>query len=435
MYRIELITPLFGGGVEAGMNDPTMPIRGTAIRGQLQFWWRATRGAACATLAELRERHRAVWGATERASPVVVEVADIEVSEPTPCAEYGWDPQAGRGRGGWRLRWREPFHGRDSTLPYVLFPFQGTQPENHPQAEPDERPARCIHRASFSLRLRFPADRLADVEAAVWAWVNFGGLGARTRRGCGALRCRTGQLIPASAGQVGDWFRHGIGAHLAAQGPSRLSWPALPPRLLKRADSGSALEVWDWLTGRLRYFRQGPNFARNSGQGPRPGRSHYPEPETIRQMAGANRGLSGHQRLEQIPADAFPRAEFGLPIVFHFQGRGEPPDTTLQPVVEGEGRERMASPLILKPLALADGQAVPIIVPLLTPILSEVELMQGKQSRGRRGADAIRHPRLAQYPNSPLAGLSNQGSALEAFLNFARRPASEDGPGFVEITR
>jgi len=95
----------------------------------------------------------------------------------------------------------------------------------------------------------------------------------------------------------------------------------------------------------------------------------------------------------------------------------------------------MASPLILKPLALADGQAVPSIVPLLTPILSEVELMQGKQSRGRRGADAIRHPRLAQYPNSPLAGLSNQGSALEAFLNFARRPASEDGPGFVEITR
>src|SRR5438477_6686706 len=100
LYRIELITPLFGGGVEAGENDPTMPIRGTAIRGQLQFWWRATRGAGCDTLAELRERHRAVWGATESASPVVVEVADVEFSEPTPCAEYRWDSQAGRGRGG-----------------------------------------------------------------------------------------------------------------------------------------------------------------------------------------------------------------------------------------------------------------------------------------------------------------------------------------------
>src|SRR5216684_872439 len=106
-YRIELITPLFGGGVEAGENDPTMPIRGTAIRGQLQFWWRATRGAACASVEELRQRHREVWGATECASPVIVEVADVQASEPVPCAEYRWDPQASRGRGGWRLRWLE----------------------------------------------------------------------------------------------------------------------------------------------------------------------------------------------------------------------------------------------------------------------------------------------------------------------------------------
>src|SRR3954452_25021115 len=76
-YRIELITPLFGGGVEAGENDSTMPIRGTSIRGQLQFWWRATRGAACESVEELRRRHRDVWGATDSASPVVVEVADV----------------------------------------------------------------------------------------------------------------------------------------------------------------------------------------------------------------------------------------------------------------------------------------------------------------------------------------------------------------------
>jgi hypothetical protein len=93
----------------------------------------------------------------------------------------------------------------------------------------------------------------------------------------------------------------------------------------------------------------------------------------------------------------------------------------------------MASPLILKPLALAQGQAVPIIVPLVTPGVSEVELMEGNQSKSRKGADAIRHPRLATYPHSPLAGLSDQGSALEAFLNFVRRPAAQDGPGFEEI--
>src|SRR5258708_28841769 len=103
-YRIELITPLFGGGVEAGENAPMMPIRGTSIRGQLQFWWRATRGAACKSVEELRQRHRNVWGATESASPVVVEVADVQASEPTPCAEYRWDPQASRCGGALRLR-------------------------------------------------------------------------------------------------------------------------------------------------------------------------------------------------------------------------------------------------------------------------------------------------------------------------------------------
>jgi CRISPR-associated protein Cmr1 len=429
-YRIELITPLFGGGVEAGENDPTMPIRGTSIRGQLQFWWRATRGAACSGDEELRARHREIWGATECASPVVVELADLQASDPVPCGAIAWNPKAGKGQGAWRLTWRDPFR-QNEDLPYVLFPFQGVLPRNDPAGTVEEHPANCIHRAAFTLRLRFPSAMGREVDAAVWAWVNFGGLGARTRRGCGALRCR--DLAPPSAKMLAEWYRKGAGAHLAPHRAAPLDWPVLPSRLLARPHGGEPLGVWNWLAGLLRHFRQGVGFARNPGQGPRPGRSRYPEPETIREMVGANRGLSGHQRLEQVPADAFPRAEFGLPIVFHFQGRGEPPDTTLQPVIDGKAQERMASPLILKPLALADGQAVPILVPLCVPGVSEIELMLGSRSRGRLGADAIRHPRLAAYPSSPLGGLTHQGSALEAFLNFARVPQAEDGPGFEEI--
>ncbi len=52
-YQISLITPYFGGGVEAGAPDETLPIRGISIRGQLQFWWRATLGAAFATGKDL----------------------------------------------------------------------------------------------------------------------------------------------------------------------------------------------------------------------------------------------------------------------------------------------------------------------------------------------------------------------------------------------
>lgn len=38
-YEIEWITPMFGGGAEAGTPDEIFPIRGTEIRGQLEFWW------------------------------------------------------------------------------------------------------------------------------------------------------------------------------------------------------------------------------------------------------------------------------------------------------------------------------------------------------------------------------------------------------------
>ena len=43
-FKIELITPLFGGGTVAGELDEKLLIRATEIRGVLRFWWRATRG-------------------------------------------------------------------------------------------------------------------------------------------------------------------------------------------------------------------------------------------------------------------------------------------------------------------------------------------------------------------------------------------------------
>src|SRR5687767_15431108 len=87
-YQVSLVTPLFGGGTEAGKPDETLPIRGTSIRGQLQFWWRATRGAAFVTREELFDRHAEIWGTTDRASPVDVDVRDVTASPSKPCAKY-----------------------------------------------------------------------------------------------------------------------------------------------------------------------------------------------------------------------------------------------------------------------------------------------------------------------------------------------------------
>ncbi len=65
--KYELITPLFGGGVKAGETDPITVINGKSVRGQLRFWWRATRGGQFGKLPDpitkLREAEVAIWGA------------------------------------------------------------------------------------------------------------------------------------------------------------------------------------------------------------------------------------------------------------------------------------------------------------------------------------------------------------------------------------
>jgi len=419
-YQISLITPLFGGGVEAGAPDETMPIRGTSIRGQLRFWWRATRGARFANHHDLFEQHAKIWGTTKQASPVEIAVGDVKAKPARPCARYDWNQSARGGKGGWRLVWEKPF--ASSPLPYALFSFQGKQPASR-GGDPEEPPATFIDTASFTLRLRYPEELSKDVETAVWTWVNFGGLGARTRRGCGALFYK--ELAPKDASDLERWFKD---ASFQPTGDAR-DWPTLPGSVFVGTQAGKSIDVWKSVVGLLQSFRQGEGIGRNPGQQHnRPGRSRWPEPETIRRVT--NRRSPQHARLAHIPDDAFPRAEFGLPIVFHFQGQGEPPDTVLYPLrgPDGEARERMASSLILKPLALADGKAVPLVMRLITPPLTGVDLKQDSNSLNLPASTVTRASRLATYHDSPLAS-SSAGSAVEAFLHHARNN------GFREITR
>ncbi len=421
-YEISVVTPLFGGGVEAGAPDETLPIRGTSIRGQLQFWWRATRGAGFAAREDLFARHADVWGTTDKASPVEIDIRDVTAAQARSCARYEWNQKARGGQGGWRLTWESPFAG--SPLPYALFPFQGKQPPSS-QAAPEEAPAQFIETTSFTLRLRYPEALQQDVATAVWAWVNFGGLGARTRRGCGALLCK--ELALKDLSDLQQWF----GTGSVKEAGNTRDWPTMPSKVLAGSKPEDPVDAWKKVIGLLQEFRQGVGIGRNSGQqNNRPGRSRYPEPETIRRVTGLR--PAQHGRLAHIPDDAFPRAEFGLPIVFHFQGQGEPPDTVLYPssATNGDPRERMASPLILKPLALANGRAVPLILQLVTPPLAAVELKQGSQSLGLPGTTMVQASRLATYRDSPLAR-SASGSAIEAFLLHAR----QSNNGFREVTR
>ena len=427
--QIQVVTPMFGGGAEAGEPDPVTLIRPSSIRGHLRFWWRATRGAACDCPKKLKQREVEIFGDTEHPSGVTLRVESVRTSRSERCAAYGWNPQARRGQGGYVLRWAEALVGNG--LPYALFPFQGKPPKRPVQGlDPEKVPSFMTMPFSFRIVATIPRSHASEVRAAIWGWINFGGIGARTRRGCGTLQC--GEFSPAGSNQsdIQQWWDLGLRNLVPPTvGAAPESWPIAFRKLLVGSRNASPMTAWDRAVSILRDFRQGSGLGRNPGPQPnQPKRSRWPEPETIRKLTGQR--SNGHQRMESIPDNAFPRAELGLPIVFHFKDdrMGDPQDTELYPVVADQIRGRMASPLIMKALAASDGTAVPLIAALRVPALEQVVLIADREPLQFTETPLIRHPSLATYPNSPMIrsdqriSRSSQGSAVEALMSLAQEP-------------
>ncbi len=397
VYSIKIITPIFGGGVKAVENDPVTLIRPSSIRGHLRFWWRATRGANCATIAELHRREAEIWGTTDNPSQVIVEASVLSQGTTYSCANIPDGKNFAKFK-----------EGHPS---YALFPFQGDKKKGTPIAK-------CTSKVSFELKLFYPQSLSLDVDAAVWAWVNFGGVGARVRRGCGALHCP--ELAPPNASGISSWYKDRLKSFVIIL-PHARHWPILPDNLLVKS-SANALQAWNDVVSLMQTFRQGQNVGRNPGKAPnRPGRSRWPESETIR--SATSQRDPKHSRMPGIPDDAFPRAEIGLPIVFHFKDYNDPKDTELYPIVGGQEKTRMASPIILRPIVCQNGDVQQMILCLNAMPPDEVVLKKASRSPKFR---KIRDPMLSAYPQSPLgspkAGMparSPMGSAIEGFLAFA----------------
>lgn len=359
-YR--LLTPLYGGGVKAGIVDTETPIHGTGIRGQLRFWWRATRGARYSSLAELKAAEDDIWGSTKKgASKVSIAVLAANHGNvlTLPDNQHG-----------------EEVHVGDIGSPYsyVAFPLR-------------ESKGQVYENVTFTMQISLPSgdDVLKeDVQAALWAWETFGGVGARTRRGFGAVDCtavslRSGALTDEEVNKHWLWRYHSAllaeqdlmnKVKLIANGGDA---PANLPHLSQQQQhyritrpSQNAKAVWEHLVSSLKSFRQ----SRSSGQY---GRSNWPEPDAIRDITKS-------AFVEQLPNDSdkeprdyteavhdprirrFPRAAFGLPIIFEFKDgpteedsrNRDPRKTTLTL----KDYSQLASPLIIRPVACRDNMYV-----------------------------------------------------------------------------
>lgn len=299
------------------------------------------------------------------------------------------------------------------------------------------------------------ADITPDVQAAVSAWLWFGGLGARARRGCGALHlqggpdaCRLPLRIPAGC-RVFIGRPCGSGAPAAMQ-----AW-------------ADAVQVYQ----RYRQsFRGGLHPKRRGAKSHDvPGRSYWPEPDSIRNITGCALREPGaapgtpddinthdHSRpiVPRAAIPSFPRAVLGLPIVFHFSdGPGhdrparrdrDPAGVELRPFLgyDQDGQplgERMASPVITRPLWYQD-QWVPAVIflPYRHALAVEARLV-GKQ------AVPPGTPLSVVVPNSQLVGpvfrATRPGAgcdnALDGLMQFLGQTADGMGkpkPVFREVT-
>ncbi len=315
-YRCTLVTPMYGGGVKAGQVDRAMPIRATAIRGQLRHWWRFLNrfdsDGNPLSAKMLFERERAIWGglgdadASSKHGALTKSQVVVAVTAPAVAPQRLKSPQ---------------------DYPRAKYAFVAT----------DSRPELLEQKTGFVLTLSFPDALRVQIEDCVRWWANFGGVGARTRRGLGAVRAKDD--AGADVTMPATESLHRYGCKLA---------------LLPCGDGKDAVIAWETALGKLAGFRQGIPFARNAG----PGRSRWPEPDAIRSVTGQalNRNGKRHTPVHEA-GQVFPRAFFGLPIIFHFKdgGRGladDPQDSELVPIPHGSEQHetRMASPLILRPM-------------------------------------------------------------------------------------
>ena len=438
-YKIAVVTPMFGGSSVSGEVDGDDPIRSTTIRGHLRFWWRATRGAAFTDTVALQEAEAAIFGDTKRPSKVKIWVESFEDKAKLRNVMKEKDRSGNQ---------RKQICETLKRVNYVMFPF--TTAKKTQFLDPSYRFKLCVR---YDVRLKNEQGQeelkklQREVELALWAWINFGGIGSRTRRGCGALYSPKFSPSYKNVRTSGD-FNAWIGKRLEDYkvdllpfGSSR-EWPTLSDKIVIKPDVQPLSSAWAGIIQTYQKFRRRANKnERNDGK-TKIGRSHWPEADSLRRITGMV--FKRHKPSVTITDDqdiAFPRAQFGLPIIFKFKdNKGEQKNRdpyTTQITPKGENKERLASPVIVKPIAIGDKTGIGAIVILNQPRLKALQLsLAADKNDGYRERDPVErierrladisiqkqhiYPELTykQQEKNPLQiNGQTSDSAIEAFLN------------------
>lgn len=294
--ELRALTPIFKGGSTTAQIDEGRPFRAPSIRGALRYWWRAT--STLADVEQLRARERELFGGVHGASPLAsrVSIAILD-QQSTPGPRPGNKPYA--------------------------FGVTGKDPEG-------EARNRQVHtNARGRLRVEWRDDSAGEeVKRALKAWLLFGGVGGRSRRGAGSVWWATGLDRPLTINDYVAAWRGLI--------PERTTkpWPTLAGSvLLVGPPKNSADEAWAEGLDGMRDVRASMGVRAEFVRARGPDLFEWKRQDYLR-FGQAGQFQSG-------------RAALGLPI--RFQG------TEGTYILNSQGMNRYPSPVHLKAVQLASG--------------------------------------------------------------------------------
>lgn len=417
--QLEVVTPILGGSHQTRAIDDVDVIRAPSVRGHLRFWWRALYAAHYSNAEALYQRESALWGraATDDGGRSAVQIRVSVEGTPGPRDESGIDLQQTPGA-------------------YALWPARAEKR----QGQVVKRPApRRKPGTRFVLTLKVPAAHEAEVKNALRAWILFGGYGGRTRRGLGSLKVleNARSWLPSAGTREALTSLFGLDVFEApTRTPCDVPWfgGAAIHVGTKGAD---AQKAWTTALDWLKEFRQGTTGqqgirAREPGTGKaqpnRPSISNWPEADKVRRIKNKT---SAHAPRHNATA-AWPRAGFGLPIIGQFQTNGrnnerydEPGAFELRWRAGNVEHDRLASPLIVKALPLADGTFAPCALWLNRSLPNDAQAGLARPKQGRPNEKEVDPPTVAPFDRLVAQGdtarfsaLANKTSLRQAFLDW-----------------
>lgn len=343
--EIKVVTPLFGGGVVAGEVDVSRPINGKAIRGHLRFWWRACQAGAYKDVVELYKYESELWGSlpyivgkTEFGGPSLVNLNISNIT--TPNQDNPSD-----------IAMRVP--------DYVSFPFA----DQIERSKQQKGYLFALENIQFNLTLTWASHYKkyshaelmrfqSDIEVALWAWILFGGVGARTRRGCGSLYCTNDERFQLNQFISNQKYIKDKGYIV---GTYQFKHPMIPTlykaKLLLSSREGDTSLVWKKIIKLYRKFR-----TNEKGMD----KKWFESKNILSVMKNQNISVSLRD---------FPRIDLGLPIIFHIDPKDKKQDVTAQ--ISSERHSRLSSPVIIKPVSISEKVSVLMILVLNAPHISD----------------------------------------------------------------